>query len=330
MEVTAHERIAVTERSQVAALRVRVQAAADRAGLNEASRHRAVLAATEVGTNLVKHATGGEVLLRPDGALAAMELLSVDRGPGMDVAQCMVDGFSSAGSPGTGLGAVRRLSLEFDAHSNPSGTVVRSLIGNAISSRSPSDRHHVGGISVAQPGETACGDAWALYRDAGQLTLIVADGLGHGDRASEAARIAVAVDPTNGDNGAAVLERMHAAIRHTRGAAAAVVRVADRSDTLAFAGVGNVSGIVLAGDSRRQMVSANGTLGFQAQTFREFTYPWGPGAMLIVFTDGLTSHWTTDVALALRGHHPSVIAAALYRDYWRGRDDVTVVVVLEG
>ncbi len=129
-----HTRIPVTERSQVSALRYAVLALADEAHLSEPAQHRAALVATELGANLVKHtSSGGDVLIRAadgDGP-GSVELLAIDRGPGMDVERCLADGFSSAGSPGTGLGAVRRLSTEFDAQSNSSGTVVRAVVADA-------------------------------------------------------------------------------------------------------------------------------------------------------------------------------------------------------
>jgi hypothetical protein len=43
-------------------------------------------------------------------------------------------------------------------------------------------------------------------------------------------------------------------------------------------------------------------------------------------SDGLTSHWSLDAYPGLRLRHPALVAAVLYRDYQRGRDDVTVVV----
>ena len=42
--------------------------------------------------------------------------------------------------------------------------------------------------------------------------------------------------------------------------------------------------------------------------------------------DGLVSHWSIDAYPGLRARHPAIVAAVLYRDFNRGRDDVTVVV----
>jgi anti-sigma regulatory factor (Ser/Thr protein kinase) len=329
MEVAAHRRIPVRDRSDVAAVRAAVKAVGT--GFQNDDVERAAIVGTELGTNLVKHSTsGGEVLIREAGAPARwLELIAVDRGPGMDLDRCLADGFSSTGSAGTGLGAIRRLSSVFDAHSTPQGTVVLACVGPMP--RELVGGFTIGGVSVVKEGEEVCGDAWAVHDHDGGLTVVVADGLGHGPGACEAARAAVAVEPqTNGHAACAtLLEQIHGAIRHTRGAAAAVAHVGRHGSRMQFAGVGNVSGTVLTSVAQRQVVSNAGTLGHQARVFREYTYPWTPDAMLVLFTDGLTTHWSVQDIPKLRQHHPAVVAAALYRDYSRQRDDVTVVVLKE-
>ena len=108
-----------------------------------------------------------------------------------------------------------------------------------------------------------------------------------------------------------------------------VAHLSRHASMMQFAGVGNVGGTILTALAQRQAVSSAGTLGHQARTFREYTYPWTLEAMLVLFTDGLSTHWAVQDIPKLRQHHPSVIAAALYRDYSRQRDDVTVVVMKE-
>jgi len=48
--------------------------------------------------------------------------------------------------------------------------------------------------------------------------------------------------------------------------------------------------------------------------------------MLVLHSDGLVSHWSLDAYPGLAARDPSLIAGILYRDFTRGRDDVTVVV----
>ena len=59
---------------------------------------------------------------------------------------------------------------------------------------------------------------------------------------------------------------------------------------------------------------------------QEFVLPWNAGAMLIMQSDGLASRWDLEQYPGLIGCHPALIAAVLYRDYTRGRDDVAVLV----
>ena len=99
------------------------------------SAGKVAIVATELANNLLRHAGGGELLLQTlgDDESPVVELLAIDRGPGMaDVARCLADGYSTGGTPGTGLGAVRRLATEFDIYSAPGeGTIVMARFGAA-------------------------------------------------------------------------------------------------------------------------------------------------------------------------------------------------------
>ena len=81
---------AVTEASQVAEARRLVSAYARRAGVAEGRIGDVALVVTELATNLLKHAGGGQILAdyRRDGDGAGLEVLALDRGSGMiDVAR---------------------------------------------------------------------------------------------------------------------------------------------------------------------------------------------------------------------------------------------------
>ena len=74
------------------------------------------------------------------------------------------------------------------------------------------------------------------------------------------------------------------------------------------------------------MVSYNGTVGHEVRKIREFTYLWPKGGLLVMHSDGLGTQWRLDRYPGLIARHPSLIAGVLYRDFNRGRDDVTVLV----
>jgi anti-sigma regulatory factor (Ser/Thr protein kinase) len=329
----AHALIPVVETSQPSAVRFAARDLAARLGFSEQDSYRAGLVATALSTNLVKHARGGEVLLRTTpGAASELEILAIDRGPGIaNLSVSFEDGRSTAGTSGIGLGAARRMSDEFDLYSGvPHGTVVLSRIRARTGAAPRPLQFSISGVSVAKSGETECGDAWTLKCDQDGFSALVADGLGHGHFAAQAATAAVtAAALGSGRSCARILEAVHDGLRHTRGAAAAVVEVALSRRQMTFAGVGNIGASIVNNGSIRHAVSHNGTLGHQARLFREYSYPWPEESLLVMHSDGLGSHWSLDNYPGLRRRHPGVIAAVLYRDFNRGRDDVTVVVARE-
>jgi stage II sporulation SpoE-like protein len=224
------------------------------------------------------------------------------------------------------------MSDEFDIYSAvPHGTVVLARIRPKASPRRPA-LFNISGVSVPKAGESECGDAWMLTIGPDGFSTFVADGLGHGHFAAEAASAAVVAASRGASRGvgcARTLEAVHDGLRHTRGAAAAIAEVTLPRRQLTFAGVGNIGASIVHNGSIRHAVSHNGTLGHQARVFREYSYPWPADSLLVMHSDGLSSHWSLANYPGLQLRHPAVIAGVLYRDFTRGRDDVTVVVARE-
>lgn len=303
-------------------------------GFDEAQTGKIAIIATEAATNLIKHAQGGQILARPleDAGQTGLELLVLDRGPGLaNVGQALYDGYSTSGSPGTGLGAMVRLSNVFDIHSLPGkGTVVLAQVwkSNGSQPRDTAPRLEVGLVCQAKPGQPVSGDSWAIKQTGDCVFIMVADGLGHGPEAAQASQAAIEVLLAgNGRHPAAVIEAAHGALRHTRGAALAVVELDLGRRGVRFAGVGNIAGVILTLERSQHLTSFNGIIGHQAHKFQEFSYPWPPEALLILHSDGLTSRWDFKVYPGLTSRNPSLIAGVLYRDFCRGNDDATVLVV---
>ncbi|MFC5555344.1 ATP-binding protein [Methylobacterium iners] len=323
--------MSVRDSSQVAEARRRAVAVAQGMGFGEEDAGRVAIVATELATNLIKHGAGGELLIGTydDRTGSGVECLALDKGPGMaDVEASSRDGHSTTGSPGTGLGAIARGAHALDIYSRPGlGTaiLVRLQQGRPADAL-PSPEPVSGAVNLPKTGEDVCGDAWCRKAQEGGFKLMVADGLGHGPFAAEAAHAAVRVFiAEHRDRPGAVLERMHAALRPTRGAAISIAEVSDRQ--VVFAGIGNVAGVLVAEDgTSRRMVSHNGTVGHVAKRVQEFTYPLEGTPLVILCSDGLGTSWSLDAYPGLVQRHPTLVAGVLYRDFNRGRDDVTVLV----
>jgi anti-sigma regulatory factor (Ser/Thr protein kinase) len=326
-----HVAFAMGDATSVGEARRHAAVLSARAQLDDVQAGRVAIIVTELGNNLVRHASGGFLLLAVYEERREVEVLSIDRGPGIaDVGRSLSDGFSTGGTPGTGLGAVRRLASDFHLHSAvPDGTIVVARVRPADATRQTgAPAMAVAGLSMALAGELVCGDAWAVALDGNAASVLVADGLGHGPDAAEASHAAVdvfAADPHGAPR--TLLGAMHARLRSTRGAAVTLMQLDSATSTIRSSGAGNVAARVISGDSDKTVLTQHGTVGLQMRSPDEQALDWPPHALLVVHSDGLESRWSPQRLMPLLRRDPMLVAAVLLRDHSRGRDDATVVVV---
>ena len=321
--------IAVTDSTQVGEARRAVGALCMQLAFDETAAGRVAIVATELATNVANHGGGGYLLVRALRGGSGLELLAVDTGPGMaDVTRAMRDGFSTGGTPGKGLGAVERMSEEFDIYTQPGrGTVVMSRMLALRPDKARDEPLEYGLVAVAAPNETQSGDAWCMLKGERGPSMLMVDGLGHGASAYQAAVAAVDVAQRNpGAGPSELIDRMHRVLHGTRGAAVAVAELDRSAGHIRFAGIGNISGSVIDGEGSRSLASMNGIVGHEMRRVREFITPFPAGATLVMHSDGIGTRWRLDQYPGIRPRHPSLAAAVLYRDFVRGRDDATVVV----
>lgn len=320
------QRSAVVDASQVGEARRLAAAESRAAGLDATEAGRVAIVATEAATNILRHGAGGEILVRvlQAGAARGVEVLALDTGEGIeDLARALEDGHSTAGTPGTGLGAIRRQSTVFDVYTGRGrGTAILAQVWTGT----PPPPVH-GAVCLAKSGETESGDVWALQALPGGWRLVVADGLGHGLYAREAAACAATAVLGARGGPADALNTAHMAARPTRGAAMSVAELSAKASEVAYAGIGNIGAVLLSPGGQRSMVSLNGTLGHGILRPREFSYPLPPECVVVLYSDGLASHWSMESYPGLQSRHPALLAGVLYRDHSRRRDDVTVVAV---
>ncbi len=328
MEVTGRL-VAITEPTHVAQARRCAAELTHALGFDEVASGRVAIAVTEAATNLIKHAGGGELFLAFTGAgrTRGVQVVAMDRGHGIrSLDASLRDGYSTAGTAGTGLGAIRRSATSFDVYTTPAGTVVGATFFPA-----EAPPIAVGGVCVPIPGESENGDAWAAW-SAGELTSIfLVDGLGHGAEAARAANIAVDTFHRHAERSAQeVINYVHEALRSTRGAAVALAEIDRRGGTLRYCGLGNISGLIHASTGEQRLVSLSGIAGHVMRRLQPFTYPWPSGSMLVMHSDGVGTHWSLEKYPGLVARRPDVVAGVIFRDFRRGRDDATVVVTVSG
>lgn len=304
---------------------------AEATNLDERERGELAIVVTEIVTNLVKHVGEGTVFLealRQNGD-SGVRVLGLDKGSGIkDMNAALRDGYSSAGTAGNGLGAIKRLSQHFDIYAAPGfGTAVLAEFWH----REKIDRRtcpmDIGVQSIPITGEDVCGDGWGTRKNPDSMLFMVVDGLGHGILAADAAREAERiVSSSKSSSLTSILQDSHDALRKTRGAAMAVASLNFDRQIMTFAGVGNIGATIVTPTTSRGMASHNGTIGHHLGTIQEFTFPWTRESILIMYSDGLKSNWDLKQYPGIWSKKSALIAGILCRDFSRNRDDVTVLV----
>lgn len=331
MDMTDTLSLEISDSSLINAARREATAFARAHGMSEKSQDRLDLICSELGTNLIKHTPrGGHILIQ--GLISSegrgVEVFCVDTGHGMDVEACLVDGFSSVGTLGTGLGAVKRMSDEFDIHALPGrGTTIQARIWN--NTKPDIGRFNFGGVSVPKAGESLSGDKWAIVAIKDLVYCLLVDGLGHGIEAAEASQLAVRRFKENLSETARpsdLMRILHKSLRGSRGAVAAVAKIQLRKSCIDYCGLGNIAGIVQSPTERKHLVSMNGTVGYEVSKFMEFKLNWTPESILVMHSDGLSSR-TFDSLAEVADKGAPVIAGWLYQHHAKNIDDATVLVL---
>lgn len=300
---------------------------AARCGLPGAMPDRAAVVASELASNIAKHASGGSVYAQPLIAGEGIEILAADRGPGMaELERCLADGYTTTNSLGAGLGAVSRIATSFTIRTRQDhGTLVCARL-LAEPSAGGADRP-IGSLRLPAQSEQHCGDALAVATTDRGLTAMAVDGLGHGTQAQEAAQLALRCFRRAPDAELpALLAATNRALRHSRGAAVGVLRLHDGD--IHYCGVGNVRAVLLSADEiGHRLTGQPGVVGWNMPTpqVRRLTAP--PGTTVVLHTDGVDTRWSRAPDHFLLRLPPPLLAAALVHGHRRSRDDATVLAV---
>ena len=294
---------------------------AGRLGISRTNVYRLATSVTELANNLVVHATNGGIVrlipVRGGGELWGIEVVVEDHGPGIaDTTLAMTDGFSTKHSLGGGLSGSRRLMDEFNiefgsGRGHPGGGAAMAMtVGIARASANAAD---------------ICGDMAQSWSQGGRDLVAVADGLGHGAEAADAAAAAMAhLGGHLGDELIPLFRGMDSALGCTRGAAVGVAAIDAASGTLTYAALGNTRAAIFGWRTTR-LDSHAGIVGAGFRRLVPMTVPIRPGDCLILWTDGIDDQLSLaqgrDCALPVDD-----LAALLLRRHLKGGDDACVVI----
>jgi anti-sigma regulatory factor (Ser/Thr protein kinase) len=291
-----------------------------------------VLVVTELASNLVRHGGGGILTLTANVApdQVGIQIESEDRGPGIaNFDRAVTDGYSTAGSLGTGLGAVNRLMDELELRPMPAGGAHIVCRRWLRASTTPATRWLEFGVATRAYGfQRENGDAFIVRQWGGNALAGVIDGLGHGQFALRAAQAARQYVERHFDRPLEDLFRgAGRACRGTRGVVMALARFDFANHTFAVANVGNVEVRIFGAAARANLVVRRGIVGLNAPQPVTTVCQWTRGTILVMHTDGVRSHWDWKDFSDLTQEPSGAAAQRLLAALGRAEDDATVLVV---
>jgi anti-sigma regulatory factor (Ser/Thr protein kinase) len=291
------------------------------------------LIVSELTSNLSKHTIGGEEILAgtgQDDRGCYLEIISIDNGPGFkNTEQMMADGYSGSGTLGHGLGSIRRFSDVFDVYSQPGwGTVILSRVYKDSPSATPVKSPVCKAVVVAKPGETTSGDGYFFQPLDIGFKILVADGLGHGTNANHAVNEAViAFKDCTETSASENIRHIHQAIKKTRGIVGHIVVYNAAERSWCAAGVGNIATKWIGGLSVKAQMSYNGIIGHNIpNTINDVCLKQEEYQQFISCSDGIRSRWDPTKLPMIYRHDSIVLASAIYKEYARRTDDMSVVI----
>lgn len=340
------ERVALVDEAHIGLARRSVRRVAAELGMSERQIAEIDIAVKELGSNAIKfaQATGQLFVAQMDTLIdpSGVEIIYVDKGPGIeDLTNALEDGFTTAGSMGAGLGAIKRMADEFYIYSTPQSQTRRLALhgrtthGTAVVFRkhlaaeegSPQSKKAIWGTFTRPAiGGDASGDAYVIRRDEDHCLVAVIDGLGHGLGAREAAREAVAAILENASRPLdVIIQTTHDSLRSTRGAVAGLASIDCVKGTIEYAGIGNTDFRAFGGGGCLRFISLNGTLGSRLERVKVFKEQLPKSVVIVMSTDGVSERWDADSYPGLLGLHPELLCAVIARDYSRANDDATIM-----
>lgn len=178
-------------------------------------------------------------------------------------------------------------------------------------------------------GQKEAGDQHVVIETARGLLLAAIDGLGHGEEAAVASKIAATViREFRQDSVISLTQRCHERLHGTRGVVLSLASIDMKENTVTWLGIGNVSGLLLHRDSygtlsREELILRGGVLGDQLPNLFAGIIPLSRGDIIILTTDGIRNDFAKNLPLR---ESPQEIAEFILSRFGRNSDDALALV----
>jgi negative regulator of sigma-B (phosphoserine phosphatase) len=183
--------------------------------------------------------------------------------------------------------------------------------------------------SRALPGQSISGDLSAVIPWTDGVLIAAIDGLGHGEDATAAARLAVsALERHANEPVIMIVQHCHRALQRSRGVAMTVIALNTRDDTLTALGIGNVETVIVRANPysqprRESVLLRNGVVGYQLPELHVSVFAIAAGDVVVFATDGIREDFSDLINVA---EPPQQLASRILAQKFRGTDDGLVLV----
>lgn len=302
-------------------------------GFQEIECEQIAVAVSELANNLIKHANGGTIKLLPitEQSRIGIRIESEDKGPGiLNAYNSLTDGFSTGNGLGLGLGAVNRLMDELEIiSSHKGGTRIvchrwQRPPRNVLFPR----KLEFGVATRPRPGEKENGDSFVIKCWDGHALVGIIDGLGHGPEARKAALSARVYIEDHFDQPLEnIFTGVDRACRASRGVVLALASFNLDIKTFQMASIGNIESRLFGCKDQNNFIVRRGIVGLNSPRPVVTTHQWSEESVLILYSDGLQSHWGYHDFTEEIWNTSAEAAHTILLKHARDNDDATIVVV---
>jgi len=161
------------------------------------------------------------------------------------------------------------------------------------------------------PGEHVSGDTVVIRPIEGGIFAAIVDVLGHGPEANDlAVMIEEYLSRYGSSDIAGLMTRLHQYLKGTRGAVVGLCAIDAAAGRAVYAGTGNT-----------------GVMGQNMRTPRPQTLELEAGDLIVLYTDGVRDHFTSDDYPGVFHHAPKDVARTIVERFGKDYDDAACIAV---
>ena len=277
---------------------------------------------TEISKNILKHGSSGKLSISfGDTSEKSIYIVAENPTSDSDTTRVFDDGYSTANTLGIGLGAVKRLLTDVNVRVEGGKFI---LTGKKVFAEKKKSVIQTSVYSRPKPGFKSNGDAYFIKRYEDNAIVAVIDGIGHGDKASQASKIALKVlEDRFREDLEQIVINIHRQSHGSRGCVMGMVRM-NKEGRIEYLGVGNIRTQIYTTDMYKRLVSFDGLLGSNMRTLRTDRFELTTPCLIVMHSDGVSSFNFDDKRIVYR---PIMeLAKESFEKHKKSSDDATLLI----